>query len=250
MSRIEEETEFKKTLSTFNNIKLTDSENEELRSRMMNSLKKNGNRKKYRMPLPILSSIVASFILILGGYYLWMTYENTNESSIHKDSHSHEKFEAELTGTFGEDVYLPQIESHSIGMIWIHHNEVPEGFSGMNGATVAYIPDEKFEQVVNEEEMPLLNGELIYTEHVNEEDARVIVHIYDNEMIIPKGEVVQIEDKNVYYQLEVNSGLNEVVLSFHLADLVYYVHYKLLDGNTEEEALELVESFIKQRESM
>ncbi|GAE35537.1 hypothetical protein [Halalkalibacter akibai] len=247
MKRSDEKTQLDKTLSQLKKIDFTDREKENLRSKLLTSIEeRNRKRNHIHLSLPILSAIIASVIFFVGAYLFMPTLLNEN----HSDQNSnHETLENELTDLFDHDVYLPKIENHSIGLIWIPNNEVPEGFPSMNGAVIAYMADERNEKYVSEEmKVQLLTqGEVIYGEHVNEEEISVLVYIMDyEEAVTPKGELMQIEGINVRHQFNPND--REVVFSFRLSDLVYYITVKLSDGKTDGEAVEIVETFLKQIE--
>ncbi|MEC2072588.1 hypothetical protein [Alkalihalophilus marmarensis] len=156
--------------------------------------------------------------------------------------------EEQLSTYFDQQVYLPHVYSYPVGMLWTADEEMNDELTAPKNAMIVYIDDALEETFINETERKYLieNGDILYLNHLNEEDARIVVHLseYDPNLQL-EGESIELAGISVRQEL-IEQGNHDIIrLSFQESGMVYHINYHLVDHDSSEEAIYMVEAFIK-----
>ncbi|ERN53804.1 hypothetical protein M3689_15250 [Alkalihalophilus marmarensis] len=156
--------------------------------------------------------------------------------------------EEQLSSYFDQQVYLPHMYSYPLGMIWTADKEMNDELTAPKNAIIVYINDAIDEPFINETEREFLieNGDFLYLNHLNEEDATIVIHISEFDPNLPlNGESIELAGTSVKHQLIEQDNHNINRLSFQESGMVYDIDFHLLDYNSREEAIHMVEAFVK-----
>ncbi|OLS37130.1 hypothetical protein BTR22_10640 [Alkalihalophilus pseudofirmus] len=156
--------------------------------------------------------------------------------------------EEQLSTYFDQQVYLPHVYNYPVGMIWTADEEMNDKLTAPKNAMILYIDDAIEETFMNETERKYLieNGDFLYLNHLNEEDARIVVHLSEYDPNLPlEGESIELAGISVRQELIEQDNHDIIRLSFQESGMVYHINYHLVDHSSHEEAFHMVEAFIK-----
>ncbi|MDV2884799.1 hypothetical protein RYX45_06390 [Alkalihalophilus pseudofirmus] len=133
-------------------------------------------------------------------------------------------------------------------MIWTAEEQLNGELTAPKNAMIVYINDAIDEPFINETEREFLieNGDFLYLNHLNEEDATIVIHISEFDPNLPlNGESIELAGTSVKHQLIEQDNHNINRLSFQESGMVYDIDFHLLNYDSREEAIHMVEAFVK-----
>lgn len=151
-------------------------------------------------------------------------------------------------------IQVPHHELYPIGSAQINYGLRLEDGKPQKGepvgATVNYLVA-KTEKIQMSEEQLLhfqenKRSELIYGDFYHDDTVITLDIFKDGFGEISSAEIIKIEGQDVQYQLLKTDHVDAVVLGFNLEGVGYIVLYQLIEGNTEEDAIQFVKFFINQ----
>lgn len=166
----------------------------------------------------------------------------------------YENLEKLLSKRLEIQIQIPHHETYPIGSAQIKYGlKVEDGKPQKGepvGATVNYLVAKTEKIQMSEEQLAHLlennRSELVYGDFYHDDTVITVELFKDGLGEIASVDIIEIEGESVQYQLLKTDHVDAVLLGFDFEGVGYIVLYQLIEGNTEEDAIQFVKFFINQ----